>query len=365
MSDNIKNDNQRIELSDTDLAKIAAALLGVEYPGDEYFDGTKETDSVSTVKVVSVENENQTKEETLEPTNEELPEVNYTQRLRSTPFRKQSFSAWQSARLRNFAKAGIISTEIEEENDDALQEELAISEEAIIVDNSIEPEEEGVITISDILGEDAVVMEHEPDLLGIDDEVEPDENAQEDTVATVLDETEDIEEGEIELTEEESETDNQLLDEEDSEEVNDGDGFDFEEESTEDDVEQIERLKNVSPIIPIVASMPAFEDSQNIDKKEEIEETKIEPVVPVAPKKVRKERAIVEEIREITVCEKKNKQKTQPPVMPEFSVEKPMYFAYIETKPKKIRRTSNAPHIIPTDSQPVEFSPKGGAYREI
>ncbi len=360
MSDNLKNDNQRIELSDTELAKIAAALLGVEYPGDEYFDGTKETDSVSTVKVVSVENENQTEEETLEPTNEELPEVNYTERVRSTPFRKQSFSAWQSARLRNFAKAGIISTEIEEENDDVLQDQLAISEEAIIVDNSeIEPEEEGVITISDILGEDSIVMEHEPDLLSVDDEDSGSESEQEEIVAPIIEETEDIEEGEIELSEEESEIDNQVLDEEKIEqdeiqEIIDDDGLDFVEESTEDDGEQIERLKSISPIIPIVASTTIEE------------EPKSEPAVSVAPKKVRKERVAVEEIREITVCEKKNKEKTvSPPVMPEFVAEKPMYFAYIETKPKKIRRTSNAPHIVPTDSQPIEFSPKGGAYREI
>ena len=49
MSDKTSDKDQQLNISDVDLAKIAAALLGVEYPGDEYFDGSKTVENKSTV----------------------------------------------------------------------------------------------------------------------------------------------------------------------------------------------------------------------------------------------------------------------------------------------------------------------------
>lgn len=380
MSDNIIKDDQQLDISDVDLAKIAAALIGVEYPGDEYFDGTKQIDNQSSVKVVKVE---ESIENIPEKSEETLLEVDRAERTRSTPFRKQSFSAWQSARLRNFAKAGIIDT----------TEPTTDNEEVVSQVEPLPLVEEGVITISDILGDDAQSFDHEPDLTDVE------ENDNQDLLYTEPIKPYDIEEEYGALTESEQEMSLDEIEGEvivddasqiDTGEIETDEIVDIEEENVESDfalVSDEQEIDQVSQnsvyVAPII--VPNIDNDENIATQKEdndIDETSVE-VDNVAdethenteikaqveeiqkPKKVKRVKPIVEDIREITVCEKKNKPSATAPVMPEITFEKPTYFAYLETKPKKIRKTGNAPHLIPKDSEPVEFTPKGGKYREI
>lgn len=394
MSDKTSDKDQQLNISDVDLAKIAAALLGVEYPGDEYFDGSKTVENKSTVATSMPEI---IKSEENLPSQEILPEVNYTERVRSTPFRKQSYSAYQSARLRNFAKAGIIDTNIVEDD--------IVNEESLQV-------EEGVITINDILGGEE--FNHEPDLLNTED---VENQAFPDTLAPTydiekeygpLDEEEQfdasgeinlVSEDDIELNANESKVVVENIDQDEVEyseiesveegeielsNVDSGDEGEIFVDEYQDVSEDLSQ--NITPVIPVVVpvgsvgkvekKVSAQENREEIDLENygesevEIEDAyqnedkfdlDIETIKPV-----KRSRVVYEDIREITVCEKKNKVKTSDaPKMPEFIPEKPTYFAFIDPKPKKIRKTGNAPHIIPNDSKPVEFTPKGGKYREI
>ncbi len=389
MSDINKKDSQYKGLSDVDLAKLAAALIGVEYPGDEYFDGSakilpakssqaleeplqeiknepevvEEAVEVTSIEQTEepiieeqaeeileeeiseqieeieeeileetpipvvdepVEEEPQTIEENeveneLVTTSEGLPTVQTQpiERIRSTPFRKQSYSQWQSARLRNFAKAGIISAPDEIEEVEA---------------EAVELKDDEIVTVDSILQEDALQLEN------VIEEAVPE------TVEESLEEV--------------------VAPEELAEEVI----------SAEDESE--EKAEEPTEIEPeIVIEEPIAEDApETLEQTPQIEISEPTPVIPVlipverpapAPKKAKAINKAPVEIKEVKALAKKNKPKSKPPVLPEFIPEKPTYFAYIEEKPQKIKRKNNAPLIIPADSEPIGFAPKGSKYREI
>ncbi len=346
MSDINNKDKSNKGFNDVNYAKIVAALIGVEYPGDEYFDGTitsktsinveqetptfegKEAESIieqdipNEIQETIEEEQTTLVEELVEDTSSQvnqqeeqvtesiqelsasdnlpqeieekeispvLVETPQQERVRSTPFRKQSYSQWQSARLRNFAKAGILlSPELNQESEEK-GEVLSLDDEDVITVDSI------------LAGENPTLVESE--------------EKQDDTLL------------DIEQKEESNENESQSLVEEIS--------------SIESVEEQIET------VIPIIA--PISSDETEI--LEEDDDVVYEYVYDY------------DEPRDITVMAKTSKVTKEPPVLPEFKEEKPFFFAKLEEKPQKIKRKNNAPLIIPADSESVGFAPKGNKYR--
>lgn len=348
MSDINNKDKSNEGFSDVNYAKIVAALIGVEYPGDEYFDGTItsktsinveeeiptfESKEVESPKEQDISQEIQERVEEVETTpveefieetvaqeiqeeqvaepiqelsaSDNLPqeieekeispvlvETPQQERVRSTPFRKQSYSQWQSARLRNFAKAGILlSPELNQESEEK-GEVLSLDDEDVITVDSI------------LAGENPTLVESEE---------KQDE--------TLLD---------IEQKEESNENESQSLVEEIS--------------SIESVEEQIE------PVIPIAVPISS-DETEILEEEDEDEDVVYEYVYDY------------DEPRDITVMAKTSKVTKEPPVLPELKEEKPFFFAKLEEKPQKIKRKNNAPLIIPADSESVGFAPKGNKYR--
>lgn len=301
MSDIIKKDNSIDNISDVDFAKIAAALLGIEYPGDEFFEDGK----IKTIIGKIVQDDNLSLEENETAILQRLIDLGAVDRVRSVPFRKQSFSAWQSARLRNFAKAGIISPP-KEGNDVVRGETVRLTES------------DDIVTVDDILSGNASSHE-DVDLFKSeqDDEFTVDKLDNFEDIVTILSNESAYEEKEVDVLSEEG-------------------------------VVSKEESKDASYVTPVImrADTNVQGNSHDLLSDDEADYG-------------------VQGVQEVTVLEKKSGTKLRPPVMPEYNPDKPIYFAHIETKPRKIRRTSNAPHIIPAHSEPIEFSPKGGKYREI
>lgn len=292
MSDITKKVNKLDNISDVEFAKIAAALIGVEYPGDEYFEDGK-------ARIVIREDNDTQSEDLVVASKETAPlsidviNVETGERVRSLPFRKQSFSQWQSARLRNLAKVGILSLDKE----DAMNSDSSGSQAVLDI----------------LLGKQTSLIE-ENSKSSSDDEFKVSE----------LDSLEEI----LLMTSNESVDKNQ----------------------TEDSKLQEDKDDSLS-----VDKILTIESDSEEEKLDEISVNERNDVIDSS----------YYVVPEVTVLEKKNRAKLRPPVMPEFIPEKSIYFAHIEIKPRRIRRTSNAPHIIPTHSEPIEFSPKGGKYREI